>query len=171
MIHRARALFGLCGLALLPGNAVSQAATDAETLAIFQAACLERLPTFDGAGAGFADAGLTRNSEGFWTDDSRGLIGRTTASDDDRQRFCLLAMQGADVPGIDAVLGTALGNAMDEAEVGVIRGPTPGDPSLYLVERGGYRVTAVVANVSRGYVMLSVGVDVAEGATPPWSGP
>jgi len=164
------AFFGLGLLAMLPGAALAQAVTDAEALAIFEVVCLERLPEFEGVGDRFVKAGLVQTADGFWADDGRGLIGRTTQSENGRQRACLLALEAADVAGLNAVLGTVLGDAMDEAQVGVMRGPLPGDPSLYLVDRGDYRVTAVVANVSRGYAMLSVSVDVVEGAVAPWSG-
>ena len=141
----------------------------AEALALFDTACLTTLPGFEAADAAFRDEGLQAGEGGLWVDNARGFIARTTREDGDRQRGCMVALSQADVGALNAVLGQALGAALSEEEVGVIRGPLPGNPSLFVVDRAGYRITAVVAEASQGYAMLTVGTQVAPGATPPWS--
>mgnify|MGYP007073199187 CR=1 FL=1 len=145
-----------------------EAAYHMRTLAMFENICLQTLPGFEAAEERFAASGLSGEPQGFWSNDSKGLIARTTRNEDDRQRGCFLALADANLRALDAELGDLLGASLRLPEVGVLRGPRPNDPSLYLVDRDGYRITAVVAEVSQGYAMLSVSVDVSEGATPPW---
>ncbi|MDJ0823960.1 MAG: hypothetical protein QNJ16_00515 [Rhodobacter sp.] len=146
-----------------------EAAHHAHTLALFNNICLQTLPDFEAAEARFAESGLAGTPGGFWTDDNKGLIARTVWHEGGRQRGCFLALAEANVPALDAELGQVLAAALGRAEVAVVKGPTPRDPSLYLLDFDGYRVTSVVAHASRGYAMLSVSVDVHDGADPPWS--
>ncbi len=155
-----------------PAGAQSEAARHhAEALALFDTACLTTLPGFEAADAVFRDEGLEAGEGGLWVDTARGFIARTTREEGDRQRGCMVALSQADVGALNSVLGQALGAALQEEEVGVIRGPLPGNPSLFVVDRTGYRITAVVAEVSQGYAMLTVGTQVAPGAAPPWNAP
>ena len=142
---------------------------NAEALAVFETVCLGTLPGFDAAEARFAEAGLTPLENTLWVDNQRGLIAKTAHKDDGSRRACFLSMQQADLPALNAALGPAMGTALGVDKVSEIRAPYPGEPSLYLIERDGYRVTATVANVSQGYGVLMVTVDVPEGTTPPWS--
>ncbi len=162
----------MLGGSVLDGPALAQqdaARHHAEALALFDTACLTTLPGFEAADAAFRDEGLQAGEGGLWVDNARGFIARTTREDGDRQRGCMVALSQADVGALNAVLGQALGAALSEEEVGVIRGPLPGNPSLFVVDRAGYRITAVVAEASQGYAMLTVGTQVAPGAAPPWS--
>ncbi|MDJ0630884.1 MAG: hypothetical protein QNJ44_21685 [Rhodobacter sp.] len=162
--------------ALLVGNAAAaqgfaseeEKAVHVATLSLFHAICLQTLPGFEEADERFAKAGLGLTDDGFWTDDDRGLVARVAHGDNGRQRGCFMGLRDANLAALDLALGPLVGDALPGEEVGRMRGPMPGDPSLYIIERDGYRITTVAASVSRGYVMLSVGVDVPEGIAPPW---
>lgn len=149
--------------------AQEQAARHAEALTIFDAACLQTLPGFAKAGDKLAEAGFQYNASGYWVDDPRGMIAQISADDTDRQRGCVVAMSGADISAFDAVLGQSVGGALGVDKVGIIEGPSPTDPSLYVVDRDGYRLTAVAAHISKGYGMLTVSVAVTEGSSAPWN--
>lgn len=160
--------FLLAVCAACSANAQEQAARHAETLAIFDAACLQTLPGFSKAGDRLAKAGFQHNASGYWVDDPRGMIAQVSQDDADRQRGCFVAMSEADIAAFDAVLGQSVGGALGLEEVGIIDGPSPSDPSLYVVDRDGYRLTAVAAHISKGYGMLSVSVTATGDGTPPW---
>ncbi|MCG6901497.1 MAG: hypothetical protein LJE68_02345 [Rhodobacter sp.] len=168
--HPASGLVAALAFGCVPASAQDAALRHAETLAIFDDACLGTLPGFGGAGQAFTKAGLAEHAGGYWVDDRRGLIAQTTKAQGDTQRGCFVALSGADIPALDAVLGQVVGGALDVAEVGVIDGPMPGNPSLYVVDREAYRITAVAAHVSRGYGMLSVTVQAPDSANLPWAG-
>lgn len=157
------------GSAASMASAQDQAARHANALAIFDAACLQTLPGFADAGDKLAEAGFQHNTSGYWVDDPHGMIAQISQDDNDRQRGCFVAMSDADIAAFDAVLGQSIGGALGLEQVGIIDGPSATDPSLYVVDRDGYRLTAVAAHISKGYGMLSVSVTATDDGTPPWA--